>query len=50
VDWAEALRMQHLEENNIICIEDITKSYLRHFIHAKSPTHQEVEVGYKATK
>ena len=31
-------------------IEDITKPYWRHFMHAKSPTHQEVEVECKATK
>jgi hypothetical protein len=42
--------MQHLKENIIRPIEDITKSYLRYFIHAKSPTHQEVEVRYKAAK
>jgi hypothetical protein len=50
VDWTEALRMQHLKEDIIRPIEDIKKSYLRHFIRAKSPTHQEVEVRYKATK
>jgi hypothetical protein len=50
VDWTEALRMQYFKEYIIRPIEDITKSYLRHFIHAKSPTHQEVEVGCKATK
>jgi hypothetical protein len=42
--------MQHLKEDIIRPIEDIKKSYWRHFIHAKSPTHQEVEVRYKATK
>jgi hypothetical protein len=42
--------MQHLKEDIIKPIEDITKSYWRHFIHAKTPTHQEVEVRYKATK
>jgi hypothetical protein len=42
--------MQHLKEDIIKPIEDITKSYWRHFIHAKSPTRQEVEVRYKATK
>jgi hypothetical protein len=50
VDWTEALGIQHLKEDIIRLIEDITKYYLRHFIHAKSPTHQEVEVRYKATK
>jgi hypothetical protein len=50
VDWTEALRMQHLKEDIIRPIEDITKSYWRHFIQAKSPTHQEVEVGCNATK
>jgi hypothetical protein len=50
VDWTEDLRMQHLKEDIIIPTEDITKSYWIHFIHAKSPTHQEVEVGCEATK
>jgi hypothetical protein len=50
VIWTGALRNQHLKEDIIRPIEDITKSYWRHFIHAKSPTHQEVEVGCKATK
>jgi hypothetical protein len=42
--------MQHLKEDIIVPIEDITKSYWRHFIHAKSPTYQAVEVRYKAAK
>jgi hypothetical protein len=42
--------MQHLKEGIIRPIEDITNSYWRHLIHAKSSTHQEVEVGCKATK
>jgi hypothetical protein len=42
--------MQHLKEDIIRPIEDIKKSYWRHFIHAKSLTYQEVEVGCKATK
>jgi hypothetical protein len=50
VDWIEALRMQHLKEDIIRPIEDITNSYLRHSIHVNSPTHQEVEVRYKAAK
>jgi hypothetical protein len=50
VDWTEALRIQHLKEDIIRPIEDITKLYWRYFIYAKSLTHQEVEVGCKATK
>jgi hypothetical protein len=50
VDWTEAQRMQHLKEDIIRPIYDITKSYLRHFIHAKCITHQEVEMGCKAIK
>jgi hypothetical protein len=50
VTWTEALRKQHIKEDIIRAIEDITKSYSIHFIHAKSSTHQEVEVGCKATK
>jgi hypothetical protein len=50
LDWTEALMIQHLKEDIIRPIEDITKSYRKHFIQVKSLTHQEVEVECRATK